>query len=271
VWSINEEDGKVLWKFSTGVSNYMVSCDESGIYFGTFSGEFYSLSKEGKIIWSKKLSSARIVSYPAIYDNKIAIGSEDGKFFVIDKRDGKTIFEFQTYGPIREGAVFDYEGNIYIASYDQKVYSFTPDGKLRWSVKTEGGMYSACSLWYYKNNLVCTIGSKDGNIYTINTKDGEILWKIAVGPVSIGAIVGNFIWVATDDNRLVSLTQFGKIYLIKEFEEIYYSSPTIFDGRIVVGNDEDKIFSIPYSEKLLDSPWPVYRGNLQRTGKIKVK
>jgi outer membrane protein assembly factor BamB len=127
-------------------------------------------------------------------------------------------------------------------------------------------MYSSCALWYYKDSLACTIGSKDGQVYTLDTNSGKLIWKVAIGPVSIGAIVGNYIWFSTDDDRLVAVSKAGEIYFNKIFEEIYYSSPLIFDGKIFVANDEDKIYYIPYSENLISSPWPAYRQNLQRTG-----
>jgi outer membrane protein assembly factor BamB len=266
VLALDEENGKVLWQYNTGVSNYMVSCDDENVYFGTFSGELYSLSKSGNFVWKKKLSDARIVAYPAIYKDMIAVGTEDGMFFVINKKTQNIIFTYKMNEAIREGAVFDDEGNIYIASYDQNVYSFTPSGQLRWSFKTSGGMYSSCALWYYKDSLVCTIGSKDGQVYTLDANSGKLIWKVAIGPVSIGAIVGNYIWFSTDDDRLVAISKAGEIYFNKIFEEIYYSSPLIFDGKVFVANDEDKIFYIPYSENLISSPWPAYRQNLQRTG-----
>jgi len=67
-------------------------------------------------------SGATISSSPALADNTIYIGSDDGKLYALDADNGAMLWEFQTGDKIISSpAVAD--GVVYVGSYDGTLYA----------------------------------------------------------------------------------------------------------------------------------------------------
>lgn len=75
-----------------------------------------------------------VISTPALYQNTLYAGSDDGKVYAIgpDREAVWAISTFQTGRAIRAGIAADASG-VYVASLDSKLYVLDPaDGKIRW-------------------------------------------------------------------------------------------------------------------------------------------
>ena len=73
-------------------------------------------------LWSFRTSDA-IVSSPAVTDSAVFFGSNDGKFYAVERDKGKKLWEYATGDQITSSpAVAD--GSVYVGSFDGKLYAF---------------------------------------------------------------------------------------------------------------------------------------------------
>ena len=80
------------------------------------------------------------------------------------------------------------DGTVYFgSSVDNKVYAIDSEkGEVRWTFFTEGPVRFAPSIW--KDQVY--VGSDDGYVYCLKSKDGKLVWKYRAGP-SDEKVLGN--------------------------------------------------------------------------------
>ena len=70
--------------------------------------------------------------------------------------------------------------------YSPVAGSSTPNGQLKWSYATEGAVFSRIAV----ANGIVYVGSWDGNVYALNARTGEVVWRYTTGDfVSSPAVV----------------------------------------------------------------------------------
>ena len=66
---------------------------------------------------------ARVESSPAIADHRVFIGSNDGRFYVLDLNDGKKVWDYQVGEPMSASPALS-DGRIVIGTQDGKLLCF---------------------------------------------------------------------------------------------------------------------------------------------------
>mmetsp|Transcript_113566 Transcript_113566/g.242406 ORF Transcript_113566/g.242406 Transcript_113566/m.242406 type:complete len:483 (-) Transcript_113566:111-1559(-) len=91
--------------------------------------------------------------------------------------------------PGREGAMFTYstpvidnQSNVYISSTSGFIYSLTPSGSIRWSVKPAGTTVPTPALL----GTSLFAATDDGNAFKLDLSTGEVQWKTQYMPGSSG-------------------------------------------------------------------------------------
>ena len=154
-------DGSLLWKrFFFGPIYTSPSIDSSGnIYFGTTDGtydisgntndkfpmynsSFISLSplqgdERWRIITSDFNNSINsingsIYSSPAIYNDKIFFGSDNGSFYALNLSDGTEVWKISLGCKIRSSPAIDNSGVIFFLASDGFFYALNNNGTLYW-------------------------------------------------------------------------------------------------------------------------------------------
>jgi outer membrane protein assembly factor BamB len=64
-----------------------------------------------------------VESSPAIVDGRVYIGSNDGRFYVLDANNGAKLWEFTAGAPLSASPAIA-QGRIVIGSQDGKLYCF---------------------------------------------------------------------------------------------------------------------------------------------------
>jgi len=101
------------------------------------------------------------------------------------------------------------------------------------------------SAVYHKG--VVYIGAYDNNLYAINAKDGEFIWKYPTegGVVSRPAIDQGVIYFGSEDKKLYAVSQrSGKLFWDYKTEGPIRSSPCIAEGHVFVGSDDGFLHAI---------------------------
>jgi len=82
----------------------------------------HSISMEGKVLWTF-VTRARVESSPAVSGDRVYIGSNDGKFYVLSASTGAKLWEF-TAGAALSASPAIANGRVVIGAQDGKLYCF---------------------------------------------------------------------------------------------------------------------------------------------------
>jgi outer membrane protein assembly factor BamB len=261
-------DGKILWSYqATEEINTSPAIGTDGtIYFGTDNGRFYALFANGAKRW-EFASGSYIRSSPAIgADGTIYFGSFDQKLYALNP-DGTKKWELLTGGEIHSSPALGSDGTIYISSYDDKLYAVRTNGTVRWTAPEGGGDSSPA------------IGS-DGTIYigrgwnlSAFSSSGTRKWTFPAGDrILAGPAIAKdgTIYFGSLDGTFSALSAAGtKLWSVNTGASIGESAPAIGpDGVIYTGTYDGRLLAFNGTAPLADTPWPMFRRDLARRGRV---
>jgi outer membrane protein assembly factor BamB len=82
----------------------------------------HGISLTGKGVWTF-VTRARVESSPAIADGRVFVGSNDGRFYVLNLNTGAKVWEFTAGAPLSASPAIA-KGRIVIGSQDGRLYCF---------------------------------------------------------------------------------------------------------------------------------------------------
>jgi outer membrane protein assembly factor BamB/predicted MPP superfamily phosphohydrolase len=146
-------------------------------------------------------SDANIISTPAIGNDLVIVGNQNGKMFALSIKDGKEKWSYQTgSGIFSSPAVSQNEKMVVFGSGDGNVYGLSRTGKIIWKNKTGASVLGSPVI----NGDTVFIGSSDHSFYAINIIDGKTIWQFnqLEGPVVSTPLLytDNVIFGAWDKN-----------------------------------------------------------------------
>ncbi|MFO7734837.1 MAG: PQQ-binding-like beta-propeller repeat protein [bacterium] len=271
-------DGTEIWRYETGdrlSSSPAVRPDGSVIYAGTDSG-LLAVTKSGEKHWEFETKDA-VDSSPVIdSNNTVYVGDDSGTIYAVTA-DGKEQWQFATKSSIDASPAIGADGTLYTLSSDGLFYAFHPDGTLWWKkfVGALSGQNMTSSPVISSDGTIFTVGNdtkkKPHNIYAFSV-DGHLLWSDKHGEpfvkasAALGAsgtlfLPGLYGVHIRDSNNGDETTEIP-------VGENNFSSPALSqNGILYIGSGDGFLYAIDTESKgVADSPWPVFRGNVRRTG-----
>jgi outer membrane protein assembly factor BamB len=129
------------------------------------------------------------------------------------------------------------DDNVYFGScITNKVYSIDAnEGKIRWEFFTQGPVRFAPA--FYNNRIY--VGSDDGYVYCLDSKDGSLVWKYRAGP-SDEKVIGNGRMISLWPVRTGVIVDNGIVYFaagVFPYEGLYICALQAEDGSVVWRND----------------------------------
>jgi hypothetical protein len=261
--------GQLKWGFTTGAwvdSSPAIAVDGT-IYFGGWDKTFYALNPDGSVKW--KLAVGAIVdSSPAIAaDGTIYFGAHNKNFYALNP-DGTVRWTFLTGGVVISSPAIGRDGMVYFSSLDGNLYALKPDGTEQWRYHTDGATDASPVLDENENLYLpanhCTISvSKTGQRRGIQAND----WPAEVSP----AVVAGQIYVSTPWLRLSGMTEdFAVVWRAPLFANSGTSLMVDDQGIVYVASDINFFAIRPPGELRppAKSSWPMFRANVQHTGRV---
>ncbi|MHC1568770.1 MAG: PEGA domain-containing protein [Candidatus Syntropharchaeia archaeon] len=281
LYAINP-DGSLKWKFETDYGVWSSpAIGEDGIVYANLC-YFCALNPDGSLKWRNQGEDPRLIvlhlagfseiSSPAIGDKTIYVGVCEWLYAV--NPDGSLKWRFETGGRVTSGPAIDEDGTIYILSDDGYLYAINIGGGLKWRFKIseegEDTPWAKSSPAIGKDGTIY-VGSWDNYLYAIS-QDGTLKWKFRTGDrIYSSPAIGKdgTIYIGSNDNYLYAISSYGMLKWKFKTGGDVRSSPTICpDGTIYVGSDDGYLYAI-YSDSMgpADSSWPMFRHDLQHTGR----
>jgi len=134
--------------------------------------------KTGDIFWSFKLAKG-MEGGPALFEDMLYLGSNDGYIYAINADTGKLLWSFNAEAEILSSPVAA-EGILFFTSSINQTYALdAKTGKLLWKHSKYGGnnysIRGAASPAY--SGGILYVGLSDGTVVALGAFDGSILWE----------------------------------------------------------------------------------------------
>lgn len=171
-----DKNGSILWKLKTdhSPSTEPVIAQGGRVYLGGNSGYLYAIDtieSTATIAWTLKLGDT-IKSNPVIGpDGTVYVGTvgvlTPNALYAVEPW-GEICWKLEMPEWVRSTAVVGSSGNVYVGCDDDKVYAFSSDGALLWSVRTDGNVMAPLTL---TNDGLLLLGTYSGTLYAIKAED----------------------------------------------------------------------------------------------------
>jgi outer membrane protein assembly factor BamB len=186
------------------------------IIFGTdYTKLFVVNTKNSKDIRTKDLNIGTVI--PQVVRGNYVYAISGDSYWKINFKNFKTVWSFTTEGQfdVERG---DLRGDrVYLSSRDGSFYVLNEkNGAIIWKLAgtkldqissrvVDGAVYHAPDFWLV-DDLVY-LASRDGNLYSIKAKDGEIVWKQEINEPLVGnfTIYKNQIFVFTKNGSVIAV------------------------------------------------------------------
>lgn len=126
-------------------------------------------------------SDANIISTPAVANERVFVGNQNGVMTCFSLKDGKPLWKFRTEGSIFSSPAVA-NGKLVFGSGDGNVYCVDVNkGKLIWKYKTAASVLGSPVI----NGDTVFIGGSDHSYLALSSQNGQLIWKFVglEGPV----------------------------------------------------------------------------------------
>jgi outer membrane protein assembly factor BamB len=216
-----------------------------------------------------------VVSSPVWRDGIVYFGSEDGRVYAVEAKNGRQLWMTSTNGPVSSTPAVS-DGVVYATSYDGRLYALDArTGGRRWTFATGGerhfeaknlhGFQPARQTFFDPFDVylsspaveggVVFFGSGDGRVYAVDGASGRERWHVQTGDVvhASPAVSGGVVYVGSWDGDLYALDAAtgqerwrfhgGQDPLIHN-QVGFQSSAAVVDGVIYVGCRDSKLYAL---------------------------
>ena len=151
-------------------------------------------------------SDANVISTPAVTNNLVIFGNQNGVVTALHQPDGKKKWRYKTQGAIFSSPAVR-AGKVVLGSGDGYVYCLQVlTGKLIWKAKTEASVLGSPVIV----GDTVFIGGSDHNFMALNLANGNAFWKFngLQGPVvSTPLVYGNLVIFGAWDKHLYAVNR----------------------------------------------------------------
>jgi outer membrane protein assembly factor BamB/predicted phosphodiesterase len=148
-------------------------------------------------------ASANVISTPAVANNLVVFGNQEGLIEALDLNTGKRKWTFKTEGPVFSSPAVSAD-KIVLGSADGFVYCLNTKGKLQWKTRSEASVLGSPLI----SGDTVYIGGSDHRFAAYRLQDGAAIWSFqeAKGPiVSKPVLYGDVLLFGAWDRHLYAL------------------------------------------------------------------
>ena len=246
---------QLRWKFKAGDDDNRAEIENnptiaSGTaYVADSLGLLHALNlADGKEKWTYK-SEGGFATTPLVLNNRLYLGDLDGLLHCVSADKGEKIWTFDSEGSIHSSPNVTPDGNTICFGNDSAAV-FAIDaatGKKLWEGKG-GDRINACPAIGFG---AAFFTGCDARLLALNLTDGTEKFAVDLGGLAPGSptILDDRIIAATGEGTVLAYSPDGKTQLWK-YEQVdqqsamFYSSPAVADGIVVIGCRDRQVHAI---------------------------
>jgi outer membrane protein assembly factor BamB len=171
------EDGGVVWDYHSGATapGGPAVGDNGTIYMSNHNGQVHAINQNGGVVWVANVTNWTMSASPALGEDGLYVGDWGGRFHKIDYNGGGVWGIPLASGGISGVAAIDCDGNVYIGSRDNNLYSVkAEDGSVNWVFSTCGEIGSNSPVLDSVGHIYC--GAYCGHFYCLDKESGGLIW-----------------------------------------------------------------------------------------------
>lgn len=213
IYGIDARSGDLIWKFDTGgiirssptiyddvvyIGSHCRYTECARFYEDTFPREGFVFAIDlftGEEIWKFKADD-EVLSTPAVYQEKVYVGSSDMTIYALDSNSGDVIWDYQTDGMVFSSPAIGQE-KVFVGSTDGKVYSLHTDtGDISWIYDTGGDLITsspascADSVFIGASETAEQGGVMEAKFYALSQSSGDMIWSRSIPGQIVGSSPG---------------------------------------------------------------------------------
>lgn len=275
-----KSDGSVVWNRDFGAEN-AVNCgitiaSDGTLYLHAADGDFYALNPaDGSTKWRYTIGAQDTYASAAVAaDGTIYQGSDSTQTLYALNPDGTLKWWYNLHGTTYSTPAIDAAGNVYFATYSTSTLSsLSPTGALRWTlpISNLAGLLSS-SPTLSADGATVYIGGGDKKVHAVDSATGLERWAFTCGgPIyaSTAAVDSNgVIYIGAYDGKLYGINSDGTLKRTWDTARAIRSSPVIYGTTLYVGSNDAKLYAFDIGATLAAGPWPEYRHDARRIGRV---
>ncbi len=233
LYALHPDTGVARWTVTLGTANFStfsspVVAPDGTIYCAAANSRLFAITPAGVQKWS--YSTDFILASPALgSDGTIYLGVlAPTRRFLALKPDGTVKWDAVIGDSVTSSAAIGPDGSLYFGAADNKLYSITPEGAIRWTY-TAGGAFRSSSPVIASDGAIY-IGCSDGKVYCVES-DGTLRRTYATA---------NEVWTA----------------------------PLLHQGRLYLTSYDYRLYAVDVGQVPASTAWPMDRQNLHRTAAV---
>jgi outer membrane protein assembly factor BamB len=260
------------WSFATGAGLFItpVVGGNAVVYFGSADHSFYALTPNGKLCW--KLTTGNIIDAAAALDRSqrtVTIGSADDNLYQLSTDPSalrRVIWRYLATRKPATGQLVDWweddiaygpDGNIYTGNTGGVIYSFTPQGRLRWTFSAGNSVWTMPAFGPGGKTYW---GSVDRTIYALGRHGTKTWGTPTLGFVISSPAIGSdgTVYIGSFDSRVYALDPSTGLpkWTFGTNDHIYSSPALAHDARgntsaIYVASTDGSVYALTPAGKLL--------------------
>lgn len=197
LYAVAKADGDLRWKFQTGgsIAGAPVISGATLIVAGRGADVYALDTASGSVRWSFRMQPTLptptewnyFTAAPVVNGKQVLVPSGDGHLYCLDLETGTRQWAYKTDDSLRASPIVVGD-TIYQPSGDDHVYAISAqDGTLRWKFATAGVGHDLSKGFIrsdiftrpsVKNGLL-VFGSRDGNVYAVDTAERTAKWTFS--------------------------------------------------------------------------------------------
>jgi outer membrane protein assembly factor BamB len=202
------------------------------------------------LLWTFK-AAGPVKSSPAIVQDRVFIGSDDGNLYALALADGKKVWAFKTAGEV-ESSPLVLEGRVFVGSSDAFLYALEAgSGKLVWKYET-GDKILGAPNWVKSGQKTWVLaGSYDFKLHCVDAASSRTNWVYETGNYINGSpAVANGLTAFGGCDGLLHVISLAEGKQVKEVEAGAYiaGSVALADGRAYFGQYENEFLCVDLKE-----------------------
>lgn len=210
----------------------------NGIIFTTEKGIIYRYDFLGELLWQVD-SKSTIRCSPAMMDNKIVVGNDNGEIIIIGVETGEIIFR-KNFESMFDSGIMINSNNIFVGDHNGNLFCLNSDGSQKWKFQSN----SRITMTPAADDSSIYFGNLKGELFKLNFSDGKLIWTSVVdGILNITPAVSDNFLIVPDQNKQIHFVNkftgaISKNHLLDGRSKL---TPVIKDSILYIGYDNGNL------------------------------